>query len=64
MSNLTKTGFLCTGKIKAIVESAEPFCRNRNISGLIYGPVFKSHEGLGSNYQLNLTCSSRAKGNF
>lgn len=42
MSNLTKTGFLCTMKIKATVESAGPFCKSRNISGLIYDPVFVS----------------------
>lgn len=49
MNNLTKTGFLCTMKIKAIVESAQPFCKSKNISGLICGPVFKSHEGMETN---------------
>lgn len=29
-------------KIKATVESAGPFCKSRNISGLIYDPVFVS----------------------
>lgn len=49
MSNLTKTGFLCAIRIKAIVESAEPFCKSTNISVLIYGPDFKSHEGMETN---------------
>lgn len=49
MTSLTKTGFLCTVKSKAMVESAGSFCKSRNISGLIHGPVFKSHEGMETN---------------
>lgn len=46
MSNLRRTGFLCTMKSKLIVESADPFCKSRNISGLICGLLFKSHESM------------------